>query len=323
MSVSPAVVAWGRVHNQLWDLFKTIRNKTDMEQFEQFLADEAKRQDFYARLRAFGRCLHIALSSEKLYDVFDEKKIESFKQEWKQFSELKRSVQLRYQEVIELKEFEPKIQRLLDDHVTAKPATTIIEAVNINDPDALKSVVKEEHTSDASKADRIASATKRTITEKMGEDPAFYRQFSELLEETIRDYREKRISERDYLINVVDLASRMARKDHGRQVPESIKGDEDAQAVFGIVEPVLKMMANGGASDDDAADVARTIVGIIKQHHIVDVWSNEVAQNNMRNAIDDYFFDVVRDKKGIDIPVERLDELELQIMDVARARFPG
>jgi type I restriction enzyme R subunit len=36
-----------------------------------------------------------------------------------------------------------------------------------------------------------------------------------------------------------------------------------------------------------------------------------------------YFFDVVRDKKEIDIPVERLDELELHIMDVARARFPG
>ena len=50
-----------------------------MEQFEQLLADEAKRHDFYARLRAFGRCLHIALSSEKLYDVFAEDKIESFK----------------------------------------------------------------------------------------------------------------------------------------------------------------------------------------------------------------------------------------------------
>jgi type I restriction enzyme, R subunit len=312
-----------QLHNQLWDLFKTIRNKKDMERFEQFLADEAKRQDFYSRLRAFGRCLHIALSSEKLYDVFDEKKIESFKQEWRQFSELKRSVQLRYQEVVDLKEFEPKIQKLLDDHVIAKLPTTIIAAVNINDPDALKAVVKEEHTSDASKADRIASATKRTITEKMDEDPTFYRQFSELLEETLRDYREKRISEQDYLNNVVALASRMARKDHGRQVPESIKGDEDAQAVFGLVEPTLKMVANGGDSDDDAADVARTVVSIIKQHHIVNVWSNEVAQNNMRNAIDDYFFDVVRDEKGIDIPLEELDELELQIMDVARARFPG
>ena len=293
-----------------------------MEQFEQLLADEAKRQDFYARLRAFGRCLHIALSSEKLYEVFTDEKVELFKQEWKQFSELKRSVQIRYQEVVDLKEFEPKIQRLLDDHVVAKPATTIIEAVNINDPDALKAVVKEEHTSDASKADRIASATKRTITEKMDEDPAFYRQFSELLEETIRDYREKRISERDYLNNIVDLASRMARKDHGRQVPERIKGDEDAQAVFGIVEPVLQGAANGSAGDN-GAEIALTIVGIIKRHHIVDVWSNEVAQNNMRNAIDDYFFDVVRDEKGIDLPLDQLDDLEQQIMDVARARFPG
>jgi type I restriction enzyme R subunit len=230
---------------------------------------------------------------------------------------------LRYQETVDVKEFEPKIQKLLDDHVTARPAQIIIEAVNINDPDALKAVVKEEGTSNASKADRIASATKRTITEKMDQDPAFYKQFSELLEETIRDYREKRISEKGYLNNVVDLASRMARRDHGRQVPELIKGDEDAQAVFGIVEPVLKMAANGGANDNDAADIASKIVSIIKQHHIVDVWSNEVAQNNMRNAIDDYFFDIVRDEKGIEIALDQLDELELQIMDVARARFPG
>lgn len=312
-----------QLHNQLWDLFKEVRNKKDMEQFEQFLADEAKRQDFYARLRAFGRCLHIALSSEKLYDVFDESKIEALKRDWKQFSELRRSVQLRYQEIVDVKEFEPKIQKLLDDHVTAKPAETIIQPVNINDPDALKAVVEEGGTTDASKADRIASATKRTITQKMDEDPAFYKQFSEMLEEAIRDYREKRISEKGYLKNVVDLASRMARKDHGRKFPESIKSDEDAQAVYGIVEPILKVSGNGAANDNDAADVARTIIGIIKRHHIVDVWSNELAQNKMRNAIDDYFFDVVRDQKGIDIPLDKLDELELQIMDVARARFPG
>ena len=313
-----------QLHNQLWDLFKTIRNKKDMEAFEQLLADESKRQEFYARLRAFGRCLHISLSSEKLYDVFDEEKIESFKREWMQFTELRRSVQLRYQEVVDIKEFEPKIQRLLDDHVTAKPAQTIIAQLNINDPEALKAIVKEEGKSDASKADRIASATKRTISEKMDEDPAFYRQFSEMLEETIRDYRAKRISEKDYLNNVIDLASRMASKDHGRDVPDSIKGDDDAQAVFGIVEPVLKATLNGdGASEEVAADIARNIVSIIKEHHIVDVWSNELAQNNMRNAIDDFFFDVLRDEKGIDIPVTQLDELELKIMDVARARFPG
>jgi type I restriction enzyme R subunit len=52
------------------------------------------------------------------------------------------------------------------------------------------------------------------------------------------------------------------------------------------------------------------------------VWSNDVAQNNMRNAIDDYFFDVLRDQKGIGVPVEMLDDLEQKILDLARARFP-
>lgn len=310
-----------QLHDQLWDLFKPVRNKKDMEQFEQHLADEALRHEFYARLKAFSRCLHISLSSDKLFDVFDEAKIDALKRDWKQFSELKRSVQLRYQETVDVREFEPKIQKLLDDHVVAMPAETIIEVVNINDPDALKAVVEETGVSEASRADRIASATRRAITEKMDEDPTFYKQFSELLEETIRAYREKRLSEREYLNSVVDLASKVARKDRGRDVPESIRGDEDAQAFFGILDGQLKTEGDELVAGDDAAAIAQQIIDIIKSHLIVDIWSNEVAQNNLRNAIDDYFFDVLRDEKGVDLPVEVLDELELKIMDLARARF--
>lgn len=310
-----------QLHDQLWDLFKPVRNKKDMEQFEQHLADEALRHEFYARLKAFSRCLHISLSSDKLFDVFDEAKIDALKRDWKQFSELKRSVQLRYQETVDVREFEPKIQKLLDDHVVAMPAETIIEVVNINDPDALKAVIEEAGVSEASKADRIASATRRAITEKMDEDPTFYKQFSELLEETIRAYREKRLSEREYLNSVVDLASKVARKDRRRDVPESIRGDEDAQAFFGVLDGQLKTKGDVSVTGVEVAAIAQQIIDIIKSRLIVDIWSNEVAQNNLRNAIDDYFFDVLRDEKDIDLPVEVLDDLELKIMDLARARF--
>lgn len=310
-----------QLHDQLWDLFKPVRNKKDMEQFEQHLADESLRHEFYARLKAFSRCLHISLSSDKLFDVFDEAKVDALKRDWKQFSELKRSVQLRYQETVDVREFEPKIQKLLDDHVVAMPAETIIEVVNINDPDALKAVVEETGVSEASRADRIASATRRAITEKMDEDPTFYKQFSELLEETIRAYREKRLSEREYLNSVVDLASKVARKDRGRDVPESIRGDEDAQAFFGILDGQLKTKGDEPVAGAEAASIALEIIDIIKSHLIVDIWSNEVAQNKLRNAIDDYFFDVLRDERGIDLPVQVLDDLELKIMDLARARF--
>lgn len=310
-----------QLHDQLWDLFKLVRNKKDMEQFEQHLGDEALRHEFYARLKAFSRCLHISLSSDKLFDVFEAAKVDALKRDWKQFSELKRSVQLRYQETIDVHEFEPKIQKLLDDHVVAMPAETIIEMVNINDPDALKAVVEETGVSEASRADRIASATRRAITEKMDEDPTFYKQFSELLEETIRAYREKRLSERDYLSSVVNLASKMARKDRGQDVPKNIRGDEDAQAFFGILDGQLKTKGEEKVAGDEAASIALEIISIIKSHLIVDLWSNEVAQNNLRNAIDDYFFDVLRDEKGVHVPEDVLDELELKIMDLARARF--
>lgn len=312
-----------QLHDQLWDIFKPVRNKKDMEQFEQLLGDESLRQDFYARLRAFSRCLHISLSSDKLLDVFDEVKIDTLKRDWKQFSELRRSVQLRYQETVDVREFEPKIQKLLDDHVVALPAETIIEVVNINDPDALKAVVEETGVSEASRADRIASATRRAITEKMEEDPTFYREFSELLKDTIRAYRERRLSERDYLNSVVDLASKVARKDRGREVPEPIRGDDDAQAFFGVLDTRLASNDGVQVSGDDAARIALDIVGIIRAHLIVDIWSNDVAQNNLRNAIDDFFFDVLRDQKGIELPVEVLDDIELKIMDLARARFAG
>ena len=312
-----------QLHDQLWELFRPVKNKRDMEQFEQFLVDEAVRQEFYERLRAFGRCLHIALSSHKILDVFDQARIDALKRDWKQFSELRHSVRLRYQETVNVKEFEPKIQSLLDDHVIARPAETLIELVNINDPEALKAIVEETGISDASKADRIASATRRTITEKLDEDPTFYRRFSELLEETIRDYRARRISERDYLNSLLDLAAKVAGKDRGREVPDPIKGNDDGQAFFGILDGTL--VGAGGKPVDkvEAANIALALIDIVKAHHIVDMWSNDIAQNSLRNAIDDYFFDVLRDEKGIELSNQVMDDLESKIMNLAKARFPG
>ena len=72
---------------------------------------------------------------------------------------------------------------------------------------------------------------------------------------------------------------------------------------------------------DEGASIALDVTNIIRSHLIVGIWSNEVAQNNLRNAIDDYFFDVLRDTMQIELPMEQLDDLEQRIMDLVRARF--
>jgi hypothetical protein len=91
----------------------------------------------------------------------------------------------------------------------------------------------------ACRADRIASATHRATNEKMEEDTTFYHKFSDLLEETIRAYRERRLSERDYLNSVGNSASKVARKDRDCKVPEPIRGNEDALAFYGVLDAQL------------------------------------------------------------------------------------
>jgi len=244
-----------QLREQLWDLFKPVRNKKDMEQLEQHLGDDSVREALYERLRAFSRCLHIGLSSDKLPDVFNEKQADAMKDDWRQFSDLKRSVQLRYQETVSLHTFEPKIRQLLDAHVVAMPAETVIDPVNINDPDALKAVVTET-----------------------GED-------------------------------------------HGQDVPQVLQGNDHAQAVFGILKE--RLCGNHGiqVNHGEVAAMALAIMEIIQKHLMVGLWSNEEAQNRLRNAMDDFFFDVVRDQQGIAVPEKILDELQRKIMAMARARF--
>src|SRR5690606_11084059 len=146
-------------------------------------------------------------------------------------------------------------QKLLDDHVVTLPAETIIEVVNINEPDALKAVIEETGVSEGSEADRIARATRRRVREKMDEDPALYTQFSELLKETSRAYREKRLSERDYLDNIIDLASKVARKDRGRDVPDAVKGNDEGQACFGLLDGSLTKQASDPVEREPTAQV--------------------------------------------------------------------
>ncbi|MGE0190141.1 MAG: type I restriction endonuclease subunit R [Steroidobacteraceae bacterium] len=313
-----------QLHQNLWDIFKEVANKLDHEQLEQHLADDAVRDEFYIRLREFSRCLHMALSSEKTYDIYSREEIEKFKGDWKRFSNLKRSVQIRYQEIVDIKEFEPKIQKLLDDHIIATPAQIVVEEVNINDPEALDKIISENNVTAASKADRIASATKKTITENMDIDPALYMSFSKMLEDTIQAYRLKRISETEYLSKVKDIANDVS-KGRREDVPASITDNIDAQAFYGALWPIVSAKTGTGEnSQKTAAQIALDILQIIQSpnHFIVHLWQNLDAQKKLQNAIDDYFFDVVEPTFGLKLDAKELDEIEKNIMNIARARFP-
>ncbi len=312
-------------YSDLWDLFKTVKHSYDEEAYEVLLADDELREEFYSRLSEFGKTLGIALSSEKFLTETDEKTMIRYKADLRKFQSLKASVKLRYAEAIDYRDYEPKIKKLLDIHIQASEVVQLNEPVNIFD-DKMFNQVKEEQgvyqtkKTSASKADTIAHATKKVITEKMDEDPAFYEKFSKLIQQAIEDFRAKRISDLDYLNKVVDIRNKVVGKVHD-DIPDKLSGNEDAMAYFGVLKPFLEKHELGeGDLESAAADTAIAIHGILEKHKKVHFWDDDDAQKQAINEIDDYLYDELKTERGVELSLDQMDDIIEKVLQVAKHR---
>jgi len=320
-SVREEIAKLPQRYSDLWDLFKEVGNRYDEEAYEVLLGDDALRQEFYARLSSYAKTLAIALSVESFIMETPEQKLKRYKDDLKRFQSLKASVKMRYAEAIDYRDYEPKIRKLLDTHISANEVIQLNEPVNIFD-DTMFAQVKEDHgiyavKTTAAKADAIAHATKRAITEKMEEDPAFYEKFSRLIQQAIDDFKAKRISDLEYLNRASDIRDKVVNRVHD-DVPESLRDNEHAVAFFGILKPYFE------PSDEEVVcDAAKAIYEIMRRHWKVHFWDDIDAQKRAMNDIDDYLYDVVRGEHGIALTTAQMDEIIEKSIQLARHRMPG
>ena len=309
-------------HTELWDIFKTISNKKDAEAYQQFLRDEAIRVVFYDKLAAYARLLKLALSSIQFHKDSREKTIDRYKEDLAFFMKLRSAVVQRYSDVIDYKQYEGQIQKLIDTHIQTDEVTTITELVNIFDKEKFQQEV-EKTLGEAAKADKIASRTSKHINEKMDEDPAFYKKFSDMLKETIKAYEQHRLNESQYLTKVKDIMQAVLSKTDA-DIPDSLKNKDVTKAFYGITKEGL----NGKMDDEKeiktiSAQIAIEADKIIQSLIKVD-WStpaNINIQRKMIHLIGDYLIDEVRDKYHITISFNEIDNIAGQIVDVAKIRY--
>ena len=312
-------------HSDLWDIFKQVKNRRDEEEFERLLADTELREEFYARLSEYAKTLAIALSSERFLTTTDESEMKRYKDDLKRFQRLSGAVRLRYAETVDFSSIEPRIRKLLDTHIQADTVTRLNELVNIFDNSSFNRIKDEQgvygNQTTAARADTIAHAVKRTITEKMDEDPAFFSKFSELIQEVIDASRAKRISDLEYLNQVIQLRDRIVSGRHD-DAPAKLRDNDEACAYYGVVKPVY--LAHNTFSeqqlDDMAADTALAAQIILTDCRKVDFWNDPDARNNVKNAIDDYLHDEIKYKHDVPLNVEQMDEIIEKLMRVARRR---
>lgn len=314
-------------YSDLWDLFKEVKNQHDEEAYEVLLANDALREEFYQRLADFSKSLGIALSSEQFVMTTPDVNQKQYKDDMKRFHNLKASVKLRYAEAIDYRDYEPKIKKLLDTHIQANEVIQLNEPVNIFDEKMFNEVKEDQGLyatrSTAAKADAIAHATKKAITEKMDEDPAFYEKFSKLIQQTIDDFKAKRISDLEYLNKVTEIRGKVATRQHD-DMPAKLEGNEDAMAFYGILKPFFEADSlDASLCENISTDTALAVQQILQRYWKVQFWDDDDAQKQAMNEIDDYLYDHVKGDHHVDLSLEQMDEIIERSMQVARHRMHG
>lgn len=304
-------------HTDLWQVFKEVENKNDIEALQRHVEPVDVREEFYERLREYSKTLQLALSNPEFQEDTPEDKKKKYTDDLKRFLNLRAAVKQRYAESIDYSSYELQIRNMVNKYIGADQVKQLIPPVNVFDAENLE-LELEKIEGEAAKADAIASRMKKTITEKMDEDPALYKRLSELIEEAIAEHRAQRISDAMYLERVQEALAEL-REEGSSSIPSTLAGYDDAKAYYGVVSDVLPLDSPMKKKEDIAADIAIRTEELINQHKIRD-WVHKIdVQNTMINDIEEYLFSM-KGRYDLEFNLEDLDQVLDLLINTAKRR---
>ncbi len=308
--------------SDLWDMFKTIPNKRDLEAYAQSLRLEDRRHEFYDRLTAFSSVLRLALSTKAFHEATDGKTIQRYKEDMRMFAKLRTAVQLRYSDAIDYKKYEARIEKLINRHVESDEVKIITKLVNIFDKENFQKEI-DKIVGTAAKADTIASRTSKYITENMDSDPAFYKKFSQLIKETIEAYEQGRLNENDYLERMLQFKEDVLNHTDS-EMPAELEHSNTAKAYYGIALENYKRLFPEQPVKEMALATSKAFERIIRENVIIDDavivdWQSKIdIVGKTKIALEDELIDNVKRKYGLDFSFNDMDVIIDGCVDVAK-----
>lgn len=306
-------------YTNLIDIFTDIKNLDDTEAVEVALADEKRREQFYNLLCAFGRALNLALNSEQVYAALPGEERNKYQDCFVFFSKVRRSVKIRYCDAIDNSEYEPLMQNLLDTHLSVAGLKQITSPVDILNKDDFERELEELGSLHA-KADAITSRLSKSISAKYEENPAYYDSFSKRIKDALDQYKEKVISEAEYLAKMRSILEDYRSGKSSVSYPERIKHNVHAQAFYGVITALFDDAQVEGMTPDFAAEIAEEITAIIAKHSCVDWTNNQTIHNRISQDIDDLFY-AYEKSRGLVLSFDLIDKVIENVKTVALRRF--
>jgi type I restriction enzyme R subunit len=225
-------------------------------------------------------------------------------------------VKKRCAETIDNKDYENEMRNLLDKHMSVVGLRVLTKPIDIMDKGELEKEI-EELGSKASKADAIRHNLSKNISINRDSNPAYYDSFSKRIEDVLRQYKDRVISDAEYLQAMKDILADFRANKSGVTYPEAVKQNVHAQAFYGVILPIINEVADFDINL--IGEVALDIADIIERCTKVD-WENNVnIHNEIAQEIDDLFWSY--EKKGLKLPYEQVEKIIENVKTVAVKRF--
>lgn len=296
---------------EIKNIFIKVANEEDFEQLEQYLANENTRSNFYFLLNKLKYLMSIFSNSNKLAKFFEKDQLDKLYRELKKFNKLKEIVEKRYKEKTDKKIYTVQIMKLLDEHVVAGDITKT-DTVNIFNDELFKNFIERTDIVALKKATQITAEVKNILDDYVYVNPAFFQKFSELINNTIAQHHNKRLSDSDYLNKMEDI-----RNDLKNYVPSKLSSNKTSREFYKKLFSFLKDQT-GQDQHETAVSIALDTYDIIKKKIVVHWVKNIKVINEMKELLDNYFFDVVKEEMKINFNSENLNDIIDSLVDIAK-----
>lgn len=303
-SINEEIKKLPAAYDDLITLFKTIKNRLDLNEYIALLADEALREEFYKKFSAYARFCKIALSSIDFHNATPDHLMKKYKDALHKFANIRVSANQVYQDKVSFSQYEKQLQKLLDQHVVTDEVIRLVQPLNILDNEAFDEEL-EKLTGPRAKAEKIAAATAKYISVNMDADPVLYKKLSELIIQTIADMRAQRLSEIDALEKLKNIKNEAVGKGIPT-VPEELQDKPRKVAVYRLLQENNKLQ-------DKELEVTSFFDKLISENELVD-WSKKTdILNKIEIEFGDYLMDVC------DLTMDEADQLTKKCIGIAVA----
>lgn len=240
------------LYDALWNIFKDVKNKNDIEQLRQVLVPKMAeidgelvdihlkvREDFYECLSNFNACLKVALQSATFFDdtSFSDSDRTHYKETDKQMSALRLIARQDAGETVNYGEYADQVRKLLDKHVVG---VSVKEPEGVYDLSKMGKKKPENWSQEKTRneTDIIKTRITRMIEQDLCDDPYAQEVFSKLLKQAIAEAE----ALFDHPLKQYMLFQEFEEKVLRRQldeVPQQLAGNLHAQAYFGAFKKSL------------------------------------------------------------------------------------